>query len=235
MPPTTRRGKHRTPVPWRPRYRQTTRDSSSCLLFYFNRRTVAEGAFVPRGTIDAALLLCRFWTGIAMAPGLVVQRRHPSRPRAVAPMLPQELPGIAPHNVLDRTQKAPRVLLDVGFGVGAFLERDVVLDDDAMVAVVGLAHDEDRDHDRVRLPHQPRQRARGRRRLAEERNEHRLAALGVLIERDADQLTITERLEHCARGGTLAHDVDAGALAHPGHQCVAGPKALGVMDQGYLM
>ena len=33
----------------------------------------------------------------------------------------------------------------------------------------------------------------------------------------------------------LAYDVDARALAHPGHQCVAGHEALRVMDEGYLM
>ena len=118
-----------------------------------------------------------------MTPGFLVQRRHPARPRAVAPMLPQELLRIAPYHVLDRAQKPPGVFLDVGLGVGALLERDMVLDDDAMMAVVGLAHDENRDHNGMRFLHQPRERARGRRRLAEKRDEDRLAALGVLIER----------------------------------------------------
>ena len=33
----------------------------------------------------------------------------------------------------------------------------------------------------------------------------------------------------------LAHDLDPGALAHEGHQRVAGQEALRMMDQGYLM
>src|SRR5271163_892560 len=185
--------------------------------------------------VRCCALVYRFGAGIAMAPGFGVQRGHPARPRAEAPMLPQELLGMAPYHVFDRMQEAPRVLLDVGLGVGALLQRDMVLDDDAMMTVVGRAHDENRDHDRVGLSHQPRQRARGRRRLAKEWDEDRLAALGVLIERDADQLAIAERLEHGARSRTLAHDVNAGALAHPGHQGVAGHKALRVMDEGYLM
>src|SRR6185437_11193303 len=105
-----------------------------------------------------------------MAARFFVQRRHPTRPRAVAPMLPQELLGIAPYHLFDRAQETPRVLLDVGLGVGALLERDEILDDDAMMAVVGLAHDKDRDHDGLRLAHQPRQRARSCRRLAKERD-----------------------------------------------------------------
>jgi len=36
-------------------------------------------------------------------------------------MLPQELSGIASHDVLDRAEKAPRILLDVGF---VFLDRE---------------------------------------------------------------------------------------------------------------
>src|SRR5579872_5471490 len=170
-----------------------------------------------------------------MTPGFLVQRRHPARPGAVAPMLPQELLRKAPDHLFDWAQKPPGVFLNVGLGIGALLERNLILDDDAMMAVVGLAHDEDRHHQGMRLLHQPRERARGRRRLTEKRDEDRLAALGVLIERHPDQPTFAERLEHGARGRTLAHNIDAGALAHPGHQGVAGEKALRVMDERYLM
>src|SRR5690242_20335597 len=182
-----------------------------------------------------ANLARRFYPGIAMAPGFRIERRHPTRPRAVAPMLPQELLGVSPDHLFDRAEKAARVFLDIRLSVAALLERDEVLDDDAVVAIVRLAHDEDRHHQCLGFLHQPRKRARGRSRFAEEWNEYRLAALGVLIERDADQLAVAERLEHGARGRPLAHHVDAGALAHPGHQGVTRQEALRVMDEGYLM
>src|ERR1700687_1049353 len=168
-------------------------------------------------------------------PVFLVQGCHSTRPRAIATMGPQELLGMAPHYVLDCAQEAPRVLLDIGLSIGAFLKLDEVLDDHAMAAVAWLAHHKHRNDHRLRLLDQSRQRARSRSRLAEKRDEDRLAAFGVLIERNADQLAVAQRLEHGARGRTLAHDIDAGALTHPGHQRVAGHEALRVMHEGYLM
>ena len=71
---------------------------------------------------------------------------------------------------------------------------------DAMMTPVGLAHDEGRDHRRTRERDQPREAARGRGRLAEKRHPDSLAALRILIEWNADQLAAAQRLQHGARG-----------------------------------
>ena len=87
-----------------------------------------------------------------------------------------------------------------------------------------------------RLPHQSRERPRGRRRLAEKRNEHRLARAWRSDRTERRPAGHRRSALSTARAAEcLRRDIDAGALAHPGHQRVAGQEALRVMDQGYLI
>src|SRR5215472_1438636 len=113
-------------------------------------------------------------------------------------MLPQKLLRIAAYDIFNRAQKAPRVLLDCGLGVGALAKLDALLDHDTMGAVGRLTHDKYGHDQRLGALYHARQGARGRCRLAEKGHKDRLSALGVLIERHADQLSVPKGLKHRA-------------------------------------
>ena len=81
----------------------------------------------------------------------------------------------------------------------------------------------------------PREAAAGGGQLAEKRHEHRLAALGVLVERDAHHLAVAQARSTARAAACLRIISTPGPFTHKGHQGVAGQKALGMMNQADLM
>src|SRR5208283_1413481 len=131
--------------------------------------------------------------GLIWRLNVVHRRRTAYWPRAVAPMSPEELLGKGPHDVLDRLDQTARILFDVGRHISGALHGNLILDFDAMRALVRLAYEEDRQHRRARQRDQARQSTRCRRDFAKERDEDSLAALGVLIERNAHGAALPQR------------------------------------------
>ncbi len=150
-------------------------------------------------------------------------------------MGPEKLLGITSDDVFDRFDEAAGIFLDIGGGIGTALDLNLVLNNYAMGPIVGLAHDEYRDHRRAGDLHQPGEPARSRRHLPKERHEDRLAALGILVKRDAHQLVRTQGPQHRARRGVFTYGIHADPLSDRTYERVAGQKPLGVMDQANLM
>src|SRR5258708_126899 len=149
-------------------------------------------------------------------------------------MRPEPLLGVLSDHLFDGFLVASRIYECVGVAVGGALLRDLLENLDHVADAVGLAHDEDWDDRRARHHCEAIEAAWRCGQLAEERDPDCLGALGVLIERDADNLAALQRAQHLARRGMLANYLHARALADERHQVVARQEALRVMHQAYL-
>src|SRR5262249_8207923 len=72
-------------------------------------------------------------------------------------------------------------------------------------------------------------------RLSEKGDKHRLAPFGVLVVGNSYQVTVLQAAQYRTRRRVFADDIHSRAFAHERHQRITGKKALGMMDQAYLV
>src|SRR5258708_6712830 len=86
-------------------------------------------------------------------------------------------------------------------------------------------------HGRARDHREARQSTGRRGELTEERHPYRLGTLGVLVERNPDNLATSQRPQYFTRRLALADNMNSTPLPNKGHKRLPGRKTLGMMDQ----